>query len=190
MQMKTIAMMLAAGCALTMLTGCGIPEDEHNAILADMASKHEGEVDKLNGKIADLESLLKNEKQKVRTARIELDDATERIKGLQQKSAETSKALSAEKAKVATLESDLKRSKSATAAAEERATDFESKYSTLDVEFQELKRRFEQFRKNMSSLGSGASRPATTSPSAAPTGSAPMSDSEKALDLLNQMGSQ
>lgn len=192
--MKKIAMLLVTVGAIGMLTGCGIPEEEHNMIIADLEAKHAEEVDKLNGEIEAQKDLVKNEKAKVRQGRIELDDATERIKGLQQKSAETSKALGAEKSKVAKLESELKTSKSQTAAAEDRATEAETSLSTLDVEHQELKRRFEMFQKNMSSMGSSpaaASTPAASSDSELESlggSSEPKNDAQKASSLLDQMG--
>lgn len=185
--MKKLAMLLASGFAIGMLTGCGIPEEEHNMIISGINDQHKEEVDKLKGTIADNETIIKNEKAKVRQSRIELDDATDRIKGLQQKSAETSKALATEKASVSKLQGELKTSKSRAAAAQDQATEAESKYSTLDVEYQELKRRFEMFQKNMSSL----SEP---EPAAAPAGimdapsDVPQTDAQKASSLLDQMG--
>lgn len=188
--MKKIAMLLVTGCAIGMLTGCGIPEEEHNMIIQDLETQHAEEVNKLNSEIAAQKDLVKNEKAKVRSSRIELDDATERIKGLQQKSAETSKALAAEKSKIAGLESGLKSSNAKLAATEERATEAETSYSTLDVEYQELKRRFEMFQKNMSSLGGNA--PAASAPSSTtssiPASSEPKTDATKASSLLDQMG--
>lgn len=194
--MKKIAMLLVTGSAIGMLTGCGIPEEEHLAIIADIEAKHAGEVDDLNGQIEEQKELVKNEKAKVRQNRIELDDATERIQGLQQKSAETSKALAGEKSKVAKLESDLKSSKAKNAAAEDRAVEAETAYSTLDVEYQDLKRRFEMFQKNMSSMSSPSPAPSSSAapagssaaPSAAPSSTAPQTDAQKASSLLDQMG--
>ncbi|MDF7825782.1 hypothetical protein P4B35_17265 [Pontiellaceae bacterium B12227] len=188
--MKKLAMLLASGFAIGMLTGCGIPEEEHNMIIDGINTEHQKEVDKLKGDIADKETIIKNEKAKVRQNRIELDDATERIQGLQQKSAETSKALASEKSKVAKLESELKTSKSRTAAAQDDAMEAENKYSTLDVEYQELKRRFEMFQKNMSAISEPA--PAAAEPAASvmddfPADTAPQSDAQKASSLLDQM---
>ena len=188
--MKKMAMLLAAGCAIGMLTGCGVPEEEHLAIIEGINAKNQEEVDKLNGTIADRDDVIKSEKAKARQNRIELDDASERIKDLQQKSAETSKSLASEKSKVATLESQLKTSKSQTAAAQDDASEAENKYSTLDVEHQELKRRFEMFQKNMSSLSSTpepASAPAAESISAPAVQEEPTTDSEKASSLLDNM---
>ena len=39
MQIKSIAMLAVAGCAIGMLTGCGVPQDEHDAIVEAMAKK-------------------------------------------------------------------------------------------------------------------------------------------------------
>ena len=187
MQIKRIATLVAAGCALGMLTGCGVPEEEHNAMIAQLTAERAESEDQLNGKIADLESVVKSEKAKVRTARIELDDASERIKGLQTKSAETASALAAEKSKASKLESELASAKSATMAAQDQAVEAENKYNTLDVEYQELKRRFEMFQSNMSSLNS-ASTPSASSPATSSGSSAPMSDSDAAKKLLEEMG--
>ncbi|MEE9368440.1 MAG: hypothetical protein V3V05_06205 [Pontiella sp.] len=182
MQIKRVVMMVAAGCALGMLTGCGIPKEEHNAMIAQLTAERAESEDQLNGKIADLESTVKSEKAKVRTSRIELDDASDRIKGLQIKSAETASTLAAEKSRASKLESDLTSSKSSALAAQDQALEAENKYSTLDVEYQELKRRFEMFQSNMSSLNSASGSPA-------PSGSsAPMSDSDAAKKLLEEMG--
>ena len=183
--MKKIAMLLAMVGTVGMLTGC-MKEEEHLAIVAGIEAEHAEEVDKLNAEIAAQKDLVKNEKAKVRSGRIELDDATERIQGLQQKSAETSKALGAEKAKVAKLESELKSSKSQTAAAQDQALAAEEKYSTLNVEYEALKVRFENFQNNLGkSSAPAASAPAGSAPEA---GSAPKSDAEKAGSLLDQMG--
>ncbi|VGO17936.1 hypothetical protein PDESU_06538 [Pontiella desulfatans] len=196
--MNKIAMMLLAGCAIGMLTGCGVPEEEHLAALAAQDAKFAAAEEKFNIKIAEQETLIKNEKAKVRTARIELDDASERIKGLQQKTAETASELATEKASVADLESKLKSSKSSAAFAQEQATEWENKFNTLDVEYQELKRRFEMFQKNMSALNS-ASTPAPAAEPAAdsmdslealgqPVVEEPESNAQKVNSLLDQMG--
>lgn len=184
--MKKVMLLLAAGCAIGMLSGCGIPEDQHNAMIADLETKHGKVVEELNVKIADLESVVKAEQAKVRKARIELDDASERITGLQQKSAETSKALAAEKANVSKLESALKAAKSQTAAAKDMAMEAEEKFNTLDVEYQALKVRFENFQQNFG----GSPAPAVSAPTAvAPTAEAPSSDSKSAKSLLDEMSS-
>ncbi|QBG48346.1 hypothetical protein EGM51_13445 [Verrucomicrobia bacterium S94] len=195
--MKKIAMLLVTAGTIGMLSGCGIPEEEHNMIIEDLKTQHQEEVDKLKGEIEEQKELVSNEKKKVRQGRIELDDATERIQDLQQKSAQTSKELAAEKSKVSKLESELKITKAKLTAAEERATEAETALNTLDVEHQELKRRFEMFKKNMSSISTApASAPVAVeaapvveaAPASAPAPAAPKTDAEKASSLLEQMG--
>ena len=185
--MKKMAMLLAAGCAIGMLTGCGVPEEEHNAIIDGINAQHQEEVDKLNVTIADRDDVIKSKEAKARQDLITLDDNAERIKGLQQKSAETSKELATEKSKVATLDSQLKTAKSQTAAAQDDALEAENKYSTLDVEYQELKRRFEMFQKNMAALSAPA-EPASAPAVSAPAQDMPTTDAQKASSLLDQMG--
>ncbi|MDF7798843.1 hypothetical protein P4C99_05185 [Pontiellaceae bacterium B1224] len=193
--MKKMAMLLAAGCAIGMLTGCGIPEEEHLAIIDGINAQHQEEVDLLNIAIADRDDVIKSEKAKARQTRIELDDASERIEKLNQKSLEISKALAAEKSQVATLESQLQTAQTQAAVAMEEALESENKYSTLDVEYQDLKRRFEMFKKNMSALSAPkaaaapAAAPSATPAAAASTSSAQGSASQKASSLLDEMGS-
>ncbi|WP_372797030.1 hypothetical protein [Pontiella sp.] len=190
--MKKIAMLLVTASAIGMLTGCGIPEEEHNMIVQNLENEHAAEVDKLNAEIASQKDLVDNEKKKVRSMRVELDDATERITSLQQKSAETAKTLASEKSKTAGLESDLKTANSRLASAEERAAEAEAAYSTLDAEHQELARRFEMYRKNMSALSAPAAPAKSTAPAAMAEEpdmmSAPKTDAEKASSLLDMMG--
>ncbi len=187
MQMKKITMLLAAGCAIGMLTGCGIPEEEHNMIIAELEQKHAAEVDALNGTIGEKDDVIKAEKAKVRQNRIELDDASTRIKDLQEKTKLAEKSLATEKSKVSGLESDLKTSKSMTAAASDRAMEAENSYSTLDVEYQELKRRFEMFQKNLNAISEPPSSAAMDEEPAPLMDEAPKSNSKSASSLLDEM---
>ncbi len=189
MQIKAIAMMVAAGCAMGLMTGCGVPQEDHDAIVAEMDAKFKKSEAELNGKLADQDSLLKAEKAKVRTSRIELDDATEQIKVFKQQAATAAAALTEEKAKVLQLEGALAAAKAATAVAQDLATEAESKYNTLGIEHQELKRRFEMFEKNMKSL-TQAPAPAAA-PSTAPAAQAPApAKSSSAMGILDMMSIQ
>ncbi|VGO21699.1 hypothetical protein [Pontiella sulfatireligans] len=191
MQIKTIAMMVVAGCSIGMLTGCGIPEEEHNAMIAQMASERQTSEDELNGKIADLESVVKSQKASIRTKTLELDDAAEQITALKKTSAAANKALATEKTKVSGLERDLATSKSSTLAARDQAQEAESQLATLEVEHEALKVRFEQFERNMRALG-GSSAPSPVADIMAEevVVETPKTDAEAALDILNQMGNQ
>ena len=188
MQMKTIAMMAAVGCAVTLLTGCGVPQEEHDAKIAELNTAWQ-EIESQKGKNTDLESLLNAEKAKLRTTRIELDDAAERIAASQTKQAETATALATEKAKISKLESGLSSAKAATMRAQEAATETEDALAKLQEDYQKLQGRFDQFEKNMRALDGAQSVGAA--PKAAPKASGPAkSDSEAAMDLLNQMSIQ
>ena len=85
------------------------------------------------------------------------------------------------------MDSQLKTAKSQTAAAQDDALEAENKYSTLDVEYQELKRRFEMFQKNMAALSAPA-EPASAPAVSAPAQDMPTTDAQKASSLLDQMG--
>ncbi|MBT8042692.1 MAG: hypothetical protein KJN67_00285 [Pontiella sp.] len=190
MHIRGISMMLVAGCVIGLLTGCGIPEDEHYAILAEMDTKFKAEEEKLNSKITDLESLLNNEKAKARSARAELDDATERIKGLQQTNAQAAKALAGEKSKVADLESALASAKSTLLAARDEVIEAENRLSAIDKEYQELKRRFEMFQKNLNALDQSSAAPvAVTEEFGTDVSPAPQTDAARVGSLLDEMGS-
>jgi chromosome segregation ATPase len=182
--MKKVVLMLASVCAIGLLTGCGVPQEEHDAMIADLEAKHTAEVEALNIKVSDLESIVDSEKAKVRKTRIELDDATERISGLQQKSAETAKALATEKAKAAKLEGEIKTAKSMTTAAQEEAAQAVENYNTLDVEYQALKVRFENFQNNFGSSSTASAPAASSAPAAAP---AEEKKPESAKSLLDEM---
>jgi len=192
MQKKTLAVAAASGCVIAMLAGCGVPQEEHDALVAQMTADRGKSEAALNGKIADLESLLKSEKAKVRTARIELDDATERIKTLQQQNVDTARELANAKTRVSELDQSLASTRSQVLAAQDRAQEIERKYNTLDVEYQELKRRFEMFENNLKGLGPAAgtaASPVRPVP-AQPAPVAPRSATSSVLDILNEMGSK
>ncbi|MEI6891640.1 MAG: hypothetical protein V5783_05655 [Pontiella sp.] len=205
--MKNIAMLLVAGCAIGMLTGCGIPEEEHNAIIASLKAEQQKEVETLNSDIADKESVIKSEKAKVGQSRIELRKAAARNDRLQKETAETAKALAAEKSKSSNLDSELKTSQSQAAIAQDQASDAESKYDTLEIEYQDLERRFEMFQQNMNSLSAPAPAAISTPEVAStpedfgapedfgsledfgtPAESEELPPAQKATDLLDQMG--
>jgi len=185
MQMKTMAMAMAVGCAMTILTGCGVPQEEHDAKVAELNTAWT-EIENLKGTITDKETMLDAEKARIRTARIELDDASQRIKALQASEAETKVALADSKTKIVGLESSVSSAKSSTLVAQDRTVEVEDELGKLKEEHEKLQVRFDQFEKNMRALDS-----ASTTPKAAPKAKAPAkSDAESAMDLLEQMGNQ
>ena len=178
--MKRIIMMAAAGCAIGLLTGCGVPQEEYDAKIGELNAAW-AENETLNGKNTDLESLLKAEQGKVRSTRIELDDASKRVAELKEKDAAAAKALADEKGKVSGLESDLAASTSAKGMAEDRSSEAETALASLQGKYDKLVADFEQFKKNMRSLGA----PVPASP--APKSDDGESASKTALDILDDM---
>jgi len=184
MQIKTIAMMVAVGCAATILTGCGVPQEEYDAKVAalDTAMK---DIEGLKGKKADLESLLNSEKSKVRNTRIELDNATKRIATLKKAEAAAASALADEKSKVVSLEGKVSSAQAALASAQTLTADAESALVALQAEYEKLLKRFESMQKNMNALSAPPKKAAparVSAPAPAPTAE------KSALDVLNDMG--
>jgi chromosome segregation ATPase len=175
-------MMVVVGCAATMLTGCGVPQEEHDAKIAELNTAWQ-EIESLKGNNTDLEALLEANKAKLRTTRIELDDAAERISVSQTKQNELASEISAEKAKTVELESELSSAKSSAMQAQEAATTAEEALAQLKIAYKQLEARFEQFSKNMRSLDGKQSAPGKTDGPA-------KSDAETAMDLLDQMSTQ
>jgi len=195
MPMRRIVMMLMAGGMIGMLTGCGVPKEEHEAKIAELNAAWE-QNETLKAKISDTESLLKAEQGKVRSTGNELADAAKRIQELNEKEAATASALASEKGKTAALESDLAAAKSATGMANDEISKLEAALAKLQGEYDSLQNRFNQLKKNMLSFGGEASIPAEKPMvDAAPqTAAAPAADagtskssSQTAADLLDAM---
>lgn len=181
--MKRIIMTVAAGCAMGLLTGCGVPQEEYDAKIGELNTAW-AETETLKGKIADFESLLKAEQQKFNSKRIELDAAEKRISDQKEKDAAAAKALANEKGKVSELESDLAATKSAKGMAEDRSNEAEDALAVLQGKYDKLLADFDQFKKNMRALG--ASVPAASAPEADKGNSS----SKTALDILDDMDMQ
>jgi chromosome segregation ATPase len=151
MQKKTIAMIMVAGCAATLLTGCGIPEEEHLKVVNERDAKIV-EIDKLKGDYADLQSLLDAEKAKVRTARIEQDDLNGRLSKAKASEATIASALASEKSKVSRLESNLSNEKSKSQRIQANVNELETELEALKEQYKQLEKRWEQFENNLNTL--------------------------------------
>ena len=69
---------VVAGALL--LTGCGVPQEEHDAIVAELEHNKSVLEAELNEKITDQASVIKAEKAKVASLRGELDEAGRKVK--------------------------------------------------------------------------------------------------------------
>jgi chromosome segregation ATPase len=146
MQIKSIAMLVAAGCAIGMLTGCGVPQKEHDAIVAQLNADALATEDALNITLADTQSLLEVESAKTRKLQIELNDTAERIDELKSSANELTDSLAAELSKVSQLESDLTAVKNTVASAQQATRDAENERNVMEIEKQETQRRFDMLR--------------------------------------------
>jgi chromosome segregation ATPase len=169
------------------LTGCGVPQEKHDALVAQLTADREASEAALNGKITDLESLLKSEKAKTQSLRLQLDDATEQCKVLRQQSAETASELADEKSKTLSMEQEVADAKLGEIVAQDLAREAEEKYNALKDEFDALQRRFEMFKTNLQGFGKPAS---AVAPKAAAPAASPEAESKSSLDILNEMGSK
>lgn len=190
MQIKSIAMMIAVGCAATMLTGCGVPQEDYDAKVAELNTAQK-EIESLKGKKADLESLLNSEKSKVRRTNLDLSAASKRITALRTAEAEASSALADEKTKVVELESKLSSAQTVLATAKKQAAEATSALNSIEDEYNKLMIRFESLQKNMKALNASP-RVATpkATPKVAPKAASAPSKEKTALDVLNEMSVQ
>lgn len=184
---KPLATMIATAAVISLLTGCGVPQDQHEAMITQLKMEHQKEIEKLNVKVEQSETLFKSEQAKLRTARIELDEVGDKVSTAKQDSANAKKELAAEKAKLVKLERELASAKSKAMGAQDQVVEVEEKLAALEKENNELKRRFEQFQRNLR----GASNPpkpiaAKPAPSAKPY----KKTTPSALDILNDMSAQ
>lgn len=189
MPMRRIVMMVMAGCMIGMLTGCGVPQEEHDAKVAELNAAWE-EIETLKGQKAELEDSLKKEAGKLRTKGNECEDLSKRLTEMTEKESATARSLADEQGKVKALESDLTDAKSATEMAKGRTGEVEAALAQLQAEYDNLQNRFDQLKKNMLSFGGEASIP-VEKPVAAPApkadDAAPKADSKSAKSLLDDM---
>jgi uncharacterized protein YoxC len=146
MQIKSIATLVAAGCAIGMLTGCGVPKEEHEAIVAELTANAQAAEDALNVELTDTKSLLDAELAKTRKLQIELNDSVERIDELKSAADELSDSVAAEQSKVSQLESELAAVKAKVATAQQQTRDAENARNIMELEKQETQRRFDMLR--------------------------------------------
>jgi chromosome segregation ATPase len=146
MQMKSIAMLVAACCAMGILTGCGVPKKEHEAIVAELTANAQAAEEALNAELNETKSSLDAEQAKTRKLQIELSDSVERIDELKSAADELTESVAAEQSKVAQLESDLAAIEATVAAAHQATRDAEEERDLMELEKLETQRRFDMLR--------------------------------------------
>jgi chromosome segregation ATPase len=206
MQIKSIAMLAAAGCAIGILTGCGVPKEEHEAIVAELTANAQAAEDALNAELNDTKSQLDDATAKAARLQIEVNDSVDRIAELKSAADELTDSVAAEQSKVAQLESDLAAVKATVATSQQETRDAEKERDIMELEKQETQRRFDMLRKAILDLNEvnpddmqiklivdDMDAPADTlsAPAeAAPTAAAPAAEDDSSLtSILDEMDS-
>ena len=198
MQIKSIATMLIAVCAVGMLTGCGVPQDEHDAIVAQLNADHEQVATDLKTKLADAESLLNAEKERTRNLNNDLRDSTVLNDELKGSINDLKTSLANANGQVSSLESQLTSAKASIQSAQGMAADAQNDAAEARMEAEATQRRFEELIANLialnkikpedvgfDNLSTGTAAPAMDMD----TGSTEeTSGTESAADLLDAMG--
>ena len=146
MQIKSIAMLAVAGCAIGMLTGCGVPQDEHDAIVAQLNAEAQASEDALNATLAETKSQLVAELAKTGKLESEIQNTAARIEELKLAADESNNLLAAEQNRALQLEADLAAVTATVDSSHQQALDAENQRDLMEMEKIETQRRFDMLR--------------------------------------------
>ena len=135
--------------ALFLLAGCGVPQEEHDAMIFQLQSEKTEIETSLNEKIAELESIVKAEKAKVKSHRLEMDNAERKIRDFQTKNAQSIKDAAKAKSEITSLKRSLNRAEDARDRAEEKVSRINDQLAQIQSEKDDIQFRFDQLVKNM-----------------------------------------
>ena len=135
--------------ALFLLAGCGVPQEEHDAMILQLQSEKTEIETSLNEKIAELESIVKAEKAKVKSHRLEMDNAERKIRDFQTKNAQSIKDAAKAKSEITSLKRSLNRAEDARDRAEEKVSRINDQLAQIRSEKDDIQFRFDQLVKNM-----------------------------------------
>ena len=135
--------------ALCLLAGCGVPQEEHDAMILQLQSEKTEIETSLNEKIAELESIVKAEKAKVKSHRLEMDNAERKIRDFQTKNAQSTKDAAKAKSEITSLKRSLNRAEDARDRAEEKVSRINDQLAQIQSEKDDIQFRFDQLVKNM-----------------------------------------
>ena len=147
--MRKICSNLFLITAIFLIAGCGVPQDEHDALVLQMQTEKAELEANLNLKISELESIVKSEKAKVKSHRLEMDNAERKIKDLQTKNAQSVKDLAKTKSEITSLKRSLSRAEDARDRSEKKVSETENQLNSVQAEKDELQFRFDQLVRNM-----------------------------------------
>jgi len=152
MQIKSIAMLVVAGCTIGMLTGCGVPQKEHDAIVAQLTAEAQATQDALNAQLTETQASLDAESAKSSKLQTEVENSVARIDELKGAADDLTASLTAEQDKVAQLDSELAEVKGTIASYQQQTADAESARDAMELEKIETQRRFDMLRKALLDL--------------------------------------
>jgi chromosome segregation ATPase len=152
MQIKSIAMLVAAGCTIGLLTGCGVPQKEHDAIVAQLNAEAQAAEDALTATLNDTKTELAAEKANNSKLETEIKNSVALIDELKSTANALTDSLAAEQSTVAQLESDLAAVQATVAGAQQQALDAEKERDVMEMEKLETQRRFDMLRKALLDL--------------------------------------
>jgi chromosome segregation ATPase len=135
-----------------LLTGCGVPQEEHDSIVAELEHNKSVLETELNEKITDQASVIKAEKAKVASLRGELDEAGRKVKGLQKEIAVQAAQLSDGEDERTKLSGKLDRSEGANRRARSRISNLEEELAVAQAAEADAEERLDMLIANMREL--------------------------------------
>ncbi len=145
--------------SILVVTGCGVPQEEHDAAVAQLQVERANVEATLNGKISDLESVVKSEKAKGKSMRLQLDSTERKLRESQKKAIEAAKDVASVKAQVTSLERDVSRAESTADRVKGQLAALQEQATTVESERDELQRRLDMLMKNMRGLSNSGALP-------------------------------
>jgi len=152
MQIKSIAMMMIAGCAIGMLTGCGVPQEEYDAMVAQLTTEKETAVNELQTKLDDSESLLNAEKARTTSLNGDLRDSTVLNDELKQANAELKDNIADLNSSIEDLQSQVATARAQIRTAQDRAASADTARNQAEMEAQRTQRRYDELVANLLEL--------------------------------------
>jgi myosin heavy subunit len=145
--------------AILVVTGCGVPQEEHDAAVAQLQAERAEVESTLSGKISDLESVVKSEKAKGKSIRLQLESSERKLRESQKKAISAAKDAAKVKAQVTSLERDVSRAESASDRVQDQLSAVQEQLTSSESERDELQRRLDMLMNNMSGLSNTGSFP-------------------------------
>ena len=145
--------------AVLVVTGCGVPQEEHDAAVTQLQTERAKLEEMLNGKISDLESVVKSEKAKGKSMRLQLDSTERKLRESQKKAISAAKDAAKVKAQVTSLEREVSRAESTANRIKDQLSSVQEQAKTVEDDRNELQRRLDMLMNNMSGLSNSGALP-------------------------------